>query len=566
MAGALDGAMPWFDESGLCSNMGGMTQFVLGDPGESDSAAWRALVLLREAEAAGVQATSADAVMLEKTLQNVAQFARGPYARMQQFISLQLVRSDFRLTLAQGGFSKSAIDDATVDLLSVLRLLSLRRDAVIVNDAEVWAKWSHDNENIGVRYVSLTADLCQDGVPDPDEDALQKFFDEHKDVVGDAEGGVVGYRTPSQVRVRYCEAPMDEIRKLVKVTDYQIRVYYKKHKGDPEFRDEIDEPDDETPPADTSVAPDADTSVTPEEADPEFRTKTLGEMKAEITEILKKEHAARLAAERLEDARKRLRALAADYPTGVAPLDRVAVRSKLKAPRVARHAGGEWLSREELAGVLPGGYGSVQFAFDENRRKGDVAYFATTEPPMLAQLIDFQPERTPELPEVRAEVLRDCRRMLATKATRELADELAALSRTESLDGAADAVSDKLGLKEDARLKPVRSDLFPRKSGKLADLEDSGEVAEVAFDLEKNGFGVGAAGDAVYVFEVVERRAASVEEFQAVALAQRYEIAMGRQAAEMAVWMRGLLAQATYAAPEVVEAKTDDAPDAAAGK
>jgi hypothetical protein len=559
----LDGSMRWLDQSGLCANMGAMSRFVFDAPDDSDAAAWRALVLLREAEAAGIQATSADAEMLQKTLEGVAQLARSPYAQSGQLLSLQLLRPDFRVTLQDKGFSTSAADAAIVDLLSALRLLSMRCDAVIVNDAEMWAEWSYANENIGVRYVALSAELSKTAVPEPDQAELQKFFDEYKDVQGDPERGVVGYRVPSQARVRYCAVPMDEVKGLVEVTDRQIRAYYKKHKEDSDFREEIEEPDDATAPADTSAAPSADTAAEPEDDEPEYRTKTLEEMKTEIVEILTKEHAGRLAAERLDDARKRLRALAADYPTGVAPLDRVAARSKLKAPRPAFYAGREWLSQDELVQALPGGLTSARFAFDENRRKGDVVYLTRVEPPMLAQLVDFRPERTPDLAEIREQVLTDCRRKLAVKKTRELADDLAKQSHSESLTVAADALSDKLGLKEDARLELVRTDLFPRSAGKLAELDDSFELAQAAFDLEKNGFGVGTAGDVVYVFEVVERRAGSVEEFQATALSQRYGYEMRKQAGEMALWMQGLLGKANYVKPPVPPQQAGDVDDSA---
>jgi len=562
---ALDGAMrrlgqdDFFSNFVLFSNMGAMSRFVFdGDPEDSNSAAWRALVLLREAEAAGIQATVADAESLKKTLE-IAPLVSRKYG--WQFISLGLIETRFREILVDKGYTKNSTDTAITDMLSILRLLSMRCDAVVVNDAEMWAEWSYANEHIRLRYVALDAELCQATVPDPEAQALQEFYDKHKDIKGDPERGIVGYKLPSQVRVRYCAVPMDDVRELVDVTERQIRAYYKEHKDEPEFREEIEKPDDETPPADTSVTPEADTAIEPEETEPEYRTKTLKEMEPEIVEILTKEQAARLAGERLTDARKRLRALMAELPTGVLPLDQVASRSKLKAPRMARHAGREWLSSEELTQALPGGYRSASFAFAENRSPGDLEYFATADPPMLAQLIEFREERTPKLDEVREQVVADCRRMMAVDETRKLAEELAEQCRARSLPAAVDELSDRLKLKDDARLKLVKTDLFPRSSGKVADLADSFDLAQVAFDLEKDGFGVGTAGDVVYVFEVTQRRPGSVNEFQTTALTQRYQYEMRKQAGEMALWMHGLLGQAEYTKPKPVEKKAGNEPD-----
>ena len=145
--------------------------------------AWRYLVLLYDAEAAGVQVSDGEITELLESLPQFSDqsgFRRDVYVGVLRTVRLAgrghvpLVHAD-----VQGGQAHT-----------------LHREAVLVSDPELWMDYVYISESVRISYVRLDGSLFRPLVQVTDEE-LVKFYEEHKDVLPADSPDGIGYKAPS---------------------------------------------------------------------------------------------------------------------------------------------------------------------------------------------------------------------------------------------------------------------------------------------------------------------------------------------------------------------------------
>jgi len=170
----------------------------------TDRCIWRYLVLLREAELAGIQVTGPEL---------------GPLAGL-------------------GGDLRRA----AVNMSKIVKLYLARLEAVSVTESELWMQYSHYSERFKLRFVELIPDLFISLI-EPAEDEIRAFYEEHKDVEPDLWTGSPGYGAPARVEMEYVLAAAEDFAGQMGVADDEILQYYEQHKSEFIVSEEEDEPD-----------------------------------------------------------------------------------------------------------------------------------------------------------------------------------------------------------------------------------------------------------------------------------------------------------------------------------
>jgi len=588
IARALQGPVPMDRAQGLAS----LARFLWPDPERPDTRAAesRFLVFLWEAEAAGLTVTAGE----------VQDF----YSFVSAASRLGLLNPRHADLLRQQGMSDVTIFKSSTELLSVLKLMSLRRDAIALSRAELWATWSWINERIRVKCVALSHELFLDKVA-VDDEALRAFYDKHKDTVADADANVIGYKRPEVARVEFCLVPTDEMAEGVDVTDDEIRAYYEDPANKWDFLEALPKPakdeeeaeagegeavekaqadDEERPgPVEQTQEPTADEPVQPDETDevtdaqnaaeqddvPEgYRRRSLEEVRDDIRKDLIDKKVAELARERIARAREMVEARAADYPGEPVPFERIALACGLERPRIARIGAREFLSADELGKVLPAASGVTGFVFDNTRGPGSVGYFDREDRPFIIQLLERRDAEMQPFEFVRAEVLDDFRPQEALRLACERAEKLKLAASAGGLAEALEELNVELGLEETDRLSVETSEMFRYRDAEIAGIPSSREMVEEAFDLDPDAYGVVSVPLPVgvcYVLQAVERTAAGREEFAESGARFRAAYATGKLMDELHAWMEDIYAEAWQGADGPGKSGGSKPADASAG-
>ena len=128
---------------------GDFADFVFtGDkPAATYEASWRYLVLLHEADDAGVQVTDGELLELRD---NLPQFSDqgGKFSA-----------AAYSATIAHWQISDADMARWFPQLAKIAKLIVMQRQAILVNNAELWMEYVYANESVSIRYVAI------DGAP-----------------------------------------------------------------------------------------------------------------------------------------------------------------------------------------------------------------------------------------------------------------------------------------------------------------------------------------------------------------------------------------------------------------
>lgn len=539
---------------------------------------WRFLVLLREAERAGIRVTESD----------ISQFRD-----FVAWLSRSGLVNPYEDALLSAGQDVRQIRKSEEQLVKVLKLVALEQDATPLSTAELWEVFARYNKLARVRYVEIDSALFHSLVEVSNEE-LEAFYEEHKAVIPDPRQGAVGYTMPERVKVEYCPAPLDELEAEAEVSEEEMRAYYDDPLHESEFLVEDVEnaetevgdakgedegaseepagagPDDAVDETDAEGAEDTEASEAPapgeedtldeDHASDQPRRKSFEEAKDNIRLLIARRKAALSAVGMVLKAGESIKAIADNYMGERIPLSRVALRCGLERPRMLTAAdGGPLVSRRELTQLLPvGGGQAVEFAFDRTRAVFSVGYFRNAWPPFLLQILERRKPEMQPFSAAREQVRKDYVPVKALELASDFAEELASAARELGGVQALRAANAKLATDDvQEPLKLRQSELFARIDSGVGGLPGASRVTvKTTFATELNTFAVAVEPDAgkCYVLTPTEYRPPSPEKFATVG--SRPLIAQylpQKRAASLHRWFKDLLA-----ATEPVEKKPSE--------
>jgi len=449
---------PHFDMFKASQHMGTLTRGIIFQNEEqiTDDVRWRYLVLLYEAEDAGIRTTDGEVESYLSSMPALASDGRLDQQKYQAFLRFfRLTDRDVRVALR--------------DLIKVFKLISLRMECIHATGAELWSQYAFQNEQAKVRFVALRPELFLPLV-DVNEAALRDFYEAHKDDIADPRSGTVGYKSPKRARVACALAAYEDFEKDVTVTEAEIEGYYEEHKDEFVLPEEETEEgsaaegaeeespalenassDDETNPDEPVQSPVSSGKGDEEggekvgeirpasqegtgEAEEEVRYRALEEVRDDIEGRIRRRKVEEAAAEACERAFEDIQEVSSEYINEPLPLEQMARRWKLRYMVLKNEAGREFLSRDELDELPLAISGIGSFAMDQE------LYFASEfdSPggPCICQVLARRAPQVEPYESVKERVRGDYMEEKALEEAQRVADQLVEKSANSSLDEA----------------------------------------------------------------------------------------------------------------------------------
>ena len=166
------------------------------------------ILVLNEAERQGIDVSEEE---IRKRIFSTPIFQKeGRFSKELYFAILQANRikpAEYEQSVRQELLIEKIGDEVTKD--------------VTVTDEEVWERFLVENRKVSLNYIVFKKDRFKKEVK-VDDDALKKFFEEHKS----------NYMIPPRVKVAYGRIDKDALVKEVKLKDEELEAYYRKHIAD----------------------------------------------------------------------------------------------------------------------------------------------------------------------------------------------------------------------------------------------------------------------------------------------------------------------------------------------
>lgn len=488
-------------------------------------AAWRFLVLAREAEASGVQVTDGEVAEL---LHYLPQFTdkNGDFSA-----------DVYTSTIAHYGVSDADMARWLPQLARVAKLIVMQRQAVLVNNAELWMAYVYSNESVSIRYVEVDGALFRPLVQPTDEE-LTKFYEEHRDLLSGEGPDGIGYKAPERIRAEYALIPVEQTAKQVQVSDDEIAAYYKDHKE--EYRIEA-----EAKPQPEGAAG----QQKPEEPRYKPLDQVRDEVRQKLIAVKAKEKAGREADAIITD----LDAVRANYENTPQPLEQMARRHGAVFQTVKTAEERALVTREELAKLVPGGPELAGSVFDDRTNLYSPVKVDSDKGAVVFQVLEYRdPERQP-YQDVQAQVRNDCAQRMAVASAQTFADKLKARADEAGLEVAAAEMTPRLANlvkppqgTEAPVLKVQESAFFRRVAQSVPGIEGNTQdkLIAAAFELSGKQTAVATTGTpptTVCVIQASQRKPASPEGFAAMDPRNRAMYLMQKQKRIVQAWAQGLL-------------------------
>ncbi len=514
--------------------------FEQGAKANDPEAAWRFLVLQREAEADGVEVTTQE---LEEAI------AFLPVLWDEKSFSV----ANYRAFLGVVGVSEGEMVACVSRLAKVAKLLCLKRGTIGGTYAELWMSYVYGNEQMRVNYVEVDSSLFLPLVEVSDEQ-VRAFYDEHKEVPPDPAAGRIGYMAPERVKVEYALAPVDKLAAEVEVAEQDVAKYYEANKE--QFRtEESSEHGDVT---DGGEPAGGSEGAEPKPTGPQYRS--LDEARAEIRGKLAQEKATEKAGELVGTLQRELESVAGQFANEPQPLQQMARRYGLEYHVADAPGGGGLLTRQELEALAPEGKQMAESAFAHDVGLCHPRTILSGEQPVIYQVLERRDPEPLAFDQVAETVRQDCIQSealdKAAAFAREVKDRVVEVGFEQGLEAMNQRLGNLLGThvpsaEEEGAAWPLtvkRSDLFGRISDYVPGIDRSvPEVVKAAFKLEEMEVAAVSEGPPVsrcYVIRPAERQEASREAFAEAASMYRTAYVYHKQDQVMLEWMQRLLKSA----------------------
>lgn len=179
---------------------------------------WRYLVLLYEAEEAGIDASRAE---VDARIDAIVSL------REQRDVDWGLVQS----LLRRLGNNENDIRRVISHLIEVSKLVEFKSQSLPATTTELWAYYRFRNDEARVRFVEFRPEVFTPLV-EADKEDLRAFYQAHKETIPDPEQGKVGYMNPPRAKVACAIAKYEDFEGEVSVSDEEIEQYYENNKSE----------------------------------------------------------------------------------------------------------------------------------------------------------------------------------------------------------------------------------------------------------------------------------------------------------------------------------------------
>lgn len=503
--------------------------------------AWRFLVLLREAEAGGVEVTTLEAHEMVRFLPALVDRNGFSPQRYQAF-------------LRSYGYTDAEVSRRAGELAKVAKLICLGRESTGSTNAEIWMAYSHSRARARVRFIEIDSHLFLP-IVDATQEELEAFYAQHREVLPDPASGRVGYMAPERAKVEYALASVAELMQKVEVSDDDVAAYYDANKH--EFLETEASGEEKTEAETEGEAPGGEPAEEETSAAPRY--KELDEVRETIRERLARPKATEKARELARRVLDELKSVEEQYANEPLPLQQMARRHGLHYDVASAASGRELLSREELEELVPEGKQVADFAFGESLNLYYPRFFDSADQPVVCQVLKQRGPEPQTLEEVQEQVRSDCLRQKALERAvtfaGKLKDEVSETGFEKAAETMNRRLADLLGLEterdEDADaaapgpLTVRESDFFSRTAAEVPGMEQPvPALVAKAFELAHDQVAVAAEGPPVsrcYVVQPIERQGAPREEFAETGVVFRAFYLADKQNRAVREWMEGLL-------------------------
>jgi hypothetical protein len=378
-----------------------------GEGGADSDAVWRYLVLLRNAEAAGIGVSD----------EELGQIPPG---------------SNFTPEIA-------------ANIMKLLKFHTFRLESSPINHHALWQKYNYVGHKVKVSYVAIPHSLFDSAVEVKDEE-VRKFYEEHKDEFPDARAGRPGYKAPEMVRVEYVSAPVEDIAEDIDVSAEEIKRYYMENKTRFVAEEEKGDDSDDDVTEENGTVDDAD--ETDQQGEPssesEVTYQPLSEVEDEIRRRIAEERAREEAEDRAELARSELERVYASYVDRPLPLEQLGKRNGMKYYIVQNPAGNRYVTADEIIDLMPGGREVKRLVFEEDIEVNTPRYIETESGPVIFQVLERRSPRPRPFEEVKDVVRNDLIRKKAFGRAREMAERIKTLARDIGFENAVKRANEDL--------------------------------------------------------------------------------------------------------------------------
>jgi len=501
-------------------------------PAVNFESAWRYLILLFEADAAGVQVTDGE---ISELLDALPQFADQSGFRADIYAA----------TLAGYGLSDADMARWFSQFARIAKLIILRRQSVLASDAELWMNYVYGNESASILYVEIEGALFRPLAEATDEELIA-FFEEHRDYLPEESPDGIGYKAPARVKVQRAMVRLDQLQQQAQVSDEEAAAYYEEHKEDYRVLEE----------AAAAEAEGQQGQETP--AEPSY--KPLDEVRDEIRQKVAALKAAEEAEKLAQAIMTDLQAVQANYENLPQPLEQMARRYGAEVQVLKTADGRELISREELTELAPQGAQVAQFAFEGGASLYLPTRFDSERGPVIVQMLEYREPEQQSFGDVREQVKDAYMERKAVQSAETFAGKLKERADEAGMEVAAAEMSRRLAKLvpsveggEPPVLTVQESGFFRRASSLVAGLQGStqDELVRRVFDLSDGQTDVATTGTpptTVYVIQLSERRKASPERFASMDPMERTFYVAQKQRLMVQAWLQGLLKDSPVAA------------------
>lgn len=464
----------------------------------SQSEVWRYLVLLYEAEDAGIDASPGEIDQRIESLRSLSENPTVDWWMVDRLLGQLAEREDYlRVIIGH--------------MIEVSKLVEFRLQTIPVTSPELWAQFQFQNDQAKVRFVEFRPEWFRSLI-EPTEDELKEFYQAHKDTIPDPQAGTIGYKAPKKAKVACAVARYEDYRDQVEVTDEEIKTYYEENKSEfvkpeepeqagegempevpvpqteegaeaePESGNQAgaeaegnDQPEEEGAPLPTSQAKpeeeggttkekpatgadqpeegeqataaegqDAGTEEsgeeTKEEDKPEY--KPLSEVRDQIKETLIERKAREAAMEAADKVMQDLQDASDEFINEPLPLEQMARRYNLEYRLISDEQGNQYLSRGDVGQIVPQVRQLPRFALDNTIHVPQ--QFQSSDGVRVCQVLDRRQPQVQPFEQVRNRVLADYRLHKALDKAEDLAAKLVESAEESSLQEAVAQMNTRL--------------------------------------------------------------------------------------------------------------------------
>ncbi len=482
------------------------------------SLVWKQLMYVEKARHMGLTVTMQE---IDEGLQRFAFQIFGGNENLDRTRLLHFLCANFRLNQEQ-------IARTLSEAILVEKLDSLIRMSVKMTTDEAWQRYSLENEQVKLKVLTLKAKDFVDSVYIT-EDEIRSFYEKHKDNAASEDAENPGYKFPERVKLECLIARYTDMEKHVPVADEEMKKYYEDNK-ETQFKITAKE---ESPAEKKTVKKEEKESSAVNKAQEQKTVttyKTFAEAQGDIRKTLARQKAMAKAAEIMNKLDEEI------YET-MDKAERPGFKDLAQKYNVAyeipksKKSNDEFLTENDLFGVLPGSDQLVQIAFDRDKHEASIP-LDFVEGKVIFQVTDKKAAAAPPLEEIRDRVSSDLRAEKGLLKAKEIAEKYAGASTKTVFEDMVKAVKTEVGLKDvpvcetNYLNRPMK--LFNKDSRYIEALKaDRPNVAKKGFELkpDQRGIAVETAGEkACYIIQVVDKKVADKTAFEKnkEAVTQRY--------------------------------------------